>query len=248
MVRRRDAPLPGGSAGADPGADRRQPALPRGGGARARRGRAAGPRRRDVALHSGGRDRAGARHAARAAARAPGPARRRGAPGHPGGGGDRAPLRGPAAEGGLGRARRGGRGARRAGRRRVAGRVASSRAEHPATRAQTATIDSARPLPGESCLPESPRGPSYELHTRIGTVARSAVRRDAADASRSCRRWATTGPTAPRQAPGRAISGAAGDWARAVYANADAIHHYGGRSSARRSATSPRPLRRADRG
>ena len=43
-----------------------------------------------------------------------GPARRRGAPGHPGGGGDRARVRGPAAAGGRGRAGRGGRGARRA--------------------------------------------------------------------------------------------------------------------------------------
>ena len=98
VVRGLDAPLPGAPARPDPGAGRRQPAVPRGGGARAARGGGAGPRRPGVALHRGGGDRAGARHPARAAARAPGPARRRGATGHPGSGGDRTPLRGvPAA-------------------------------------------------------------------------------------------------------------------------------------------------------
>ena len=69
--------LPGAPAGPDPGAGRRQPAVPRGGGAGPARGGGADPRRPGVALHRGGCDRARARHSARTAARAPGPARRR---------------------------------------------------------------------------------------------------------------------------------------------------------------------------
>ncbi len=143
-----------------------------------------------VALHRGGRDRAGARHPARAAARAPGPARRRGATGHPGSGGDRTPLRGVAAEGGLGGARRGGRGARRA-RRRRSGDAGAGSPVPP------------RPPPGDR-VPEHPRGASHRAAHARGHGPRGPGRGESGESR------AAGGPRPPlgsrrRQASGRAI-------------------------------------------
>ncbi len=119
-----------------------------------------------------------------------GPARRRGAAGHPGSGGDRTPLRGVAAEGGLGGARRGGRGARRA-RRRRSGDAGAGSPVPP------------RPPPGDR-VPEHPRGAPHRAAHARGDGPRGPGRRRIRRVSSDWWSSATTGLSAPTSVGARA--------------------------------------------
>ena len=148
----------------------------------------AGPRRQGVAARPKGRDRAGALHAPRAAARAPGSARRRGATGHPGSGGDRPPLRGRcwavSAE-------------------HAAVDAASTRS--PARRSGDGGAGSPVPprAPAGDRVPEHPRDPSHRVAPRVGT-ALEAEGAGGPEASSGWWRSVRTGPRR-RQGPGRAV-------------------------------------------